>query len=246
MKVLEVEIATCTPSHRCITADFPGSLLYHEVMIQLCEFLQANPEPTDTENSQRGIRERLKRSRVCFETIMRLYYVRHGFEGADSYITYDLAVLAFIAQANLKTLRASTDAQPMSNTTSASSTPYSHLSDLDDTRATLFLAAKGLHLQGKSYPLPRTLFHVVQSMRPEDAAMMHRYADIRPESSAVQALRAEYARSQYPVLIVDTDGHVGKNYLGGMVARLRRESEVASGRPGKGLSAESSSMERDD
>jgi hypothetical protein len=215
-------------------------------MIQLCEFLQANPEPTDTEFSQQEIKDHLKRSRVCFETIMRLYYVRHGFEGADSYITYDLAVLAFIAQANLKALRSSIDAQPMSNTMSASSTPYSHLSDLDDTRATLFLAAKGLHLQGKSYPLPRTLFHVVQSMRPEDAAMMYRYADIRPESSAVEALRAEYARSQYPVLIVDTDGHVGKDYLGGMVARLRREgSEVAPGRPKKGLSVESS-MKRDD
>jgi hypothetical protein len=202
-------------------------------MIQLCEIIQADAEATDTDPSRQDIMSLLTHSRVCFETIMRLYYLRHGFEAADSYFTHDLAILAFIAQANLKALPSPTPNPDSAHTETPSTTSPTisrPLSDLDDIRATLFLAAKGLHSQGKSYQLPLTLFHVVQSMRPEEADMMHRYADIKPESTAAGGFREEHARSQYPVYIVDTEGHLGKDLLGGMVARLRERGEADGGK----------------
>lgn len=58
------------------------------------------------------------------QTLMRLYYLRHGFETMDTYILSPLAKLAFMA---LQTI-------------AENSYPHS----LTDTRSTLFLATKGL------------------------------------------------------------------------------------------------------
>ncbi|KAF2686289.1 hypothetical protein K458DRAFT_476818 [Lentithecium fluviatile CBS 122367] len=127
------------------------------------------------------------KAQVCFETIMRLYYLRYGYGGADSYFTYDLVILSFIAQANLKAL-------PPSSLPPTSPSSTSTL-DLDSIRSTLILAAKGLHLQGSSYQLPLTIFHLVQSMRPEDAELMHRYANVKVESKKEVEGRAEHKRS---------------------------------------------------
>lgn len=41
-------------------------------------------------------------SKMCIETILRLYYLRHGFRTSSAFLAHSLTVLAFMAHAQLK------------------------------------------------------------------------------------------------------------------------------------------------
>lgn len=89
------------------------------------------------------------------QTLIRLYYLRHGFETMDTFVMSPLAKLAFAA---LQSIAQNTDPQ-----------------SLVDLRSTLFLATKGLRDQGQSNYLGLTLYRVLLSqMGPEEAHIMQK------------------------------------------------------------------------
>lgn len=129
----------------------------------------------------------LTNSNLCFETLMRLYYLRHGFEGCDAYLTHTLAVLAFTALNWLES-------------------PASSLStmEIEGIRGTLILSAKGLNDQGQNYHLPRTIFHLLHSsMAAEDEAITSRTTSVRLDDESDNDLRTEYIQAQYPINITN-------------------------------------------
>src|ERR1700759_5378659 len=132
-----------------------SSLLYHNIMINLCELMVTSSEPTEVNRQLGNPQSLLSHSKMCFESLMRMYYLRHGFARSDTYLAHDLAVLAFMAQDRLKLLSSS----------EADDSPAS----VEDTRSTLILAAKGLHDQAENYYFDLILFHIVHNaMSPED------------------------------------------------------------------------------
>jgi hypothetical protein len=156
-------------------------------MIQLWELLVADADPIP-ESPLDTPHPALARSKMCFETLIRLYYLRHGFEAADVYLTHYLSALFAIAQEIL-------------------TCPSSTSSTVDEARATLILSAKGLHDQGRSYYLSETMFNVVESrMSSEDAELMRKFVHVKKGVGEARQLHASRWQSQLPVNIVESTG----------------------------------------
>jgi hypothetical protein len=126
----------------------------------------------------------LAESKRSFETIFRLYYLRHGFQNSDVYMAHGLNVLANMALARTKSA-----AKPSKQ-------------ELDDARSTVLLAAKGLNEQGKNYYLTYILFRVfVQEMDSADVGIMKTFLSIRRGDREADQLRSKHVHAQYPVNI---------------------------------------------
>lgn len=146
----------------------------------------------------------LAHSKMCIETLMRLYYLRHGFETADVLLTHYLSALSTRCVNALKTLT-------LSSTTSS-------LTAADDARATLILSAKGLRDQGRSYPLSETLYHVVEKrMSSEDVELMEKFVQVRKEDSEARKLRANHLQSQLPMNVVNITEDVEINRFSNLI-----------------------------
>ena len=159
-------------------------------------------------SSQTDLTALLSHSRVCFETILRLYYLRHGFEHSDIYITHHLQVLAFMALDQLR------------STEPKSPDPPSETSRLDDVRSALILAAKGLSDQGRNYYTPFALFHIVRSeMSTEDVDTLYKWINIRREDDEASKVRAKHVLAQYPVNLVNMTDHPEKQRLGEVIKK---------------------------
>jgi hypothetical protein len=108
------------------------------------------------------------------ETVLRLYYLRHGFDHFGSYVHHCLALLGFMALNQLSSL-----AQPStptcikndallnsSSTNNNSSLGIDSGGALTALRSTLFLAAKGVHEQGHSYFVAKALLKTLRAQMP--------------------------------------------------------------------------------
>ncbi|KAF2096473.1 nitrate assimilation regulatory protein nirA [Rhizodiscina lignyota] len=180
--------ASLTPTNIVFPSHLKLHLLYHNVMINLCELLVSLSDkfaagPLQSPHSV------LEHSKICFETLIRLYYLRHGFESSDTYMAHSLTVMAFMALSQLKQLASSSD-------------PLSMLKR-EDARASLILAAKGLSDQGRNYYFPYTLFHVVKAAtESEDLELLYKSVNLRKENTGWDKLRAKHVQAQYPCNIL--------------------------------------------
>ncbi|SCO92559.1 uncharacterized protein FRV6_16687 [Fusarium oxysporum] len=189
--------ASLTPSAIIFPCQLKLHLLYHNVVINLCELLVPSAKESEAGQTSEEILAQLSHSRICFETIMRLYYLRHGFASADTYIAHDLAVLGFMALGKLK------DAGGIQN---------------EDLRSTLLLAAKGLGDQGRNYYLPFTLFHVIHGeMSEEDTALLHQFITSWKEDVISKQVRAKHVQAQYPCDIVKITNYPDSKRLGNLI-----------------------------
>jgi len=92
-----------------------------------------------------------------FETLVRIYYIRHGFSFFDSFIGQPLTHLGFIVLNRLKRLVDRT-----ANTT------YVDPTDIQELQSTLLLAAKGLNDQGQNIILGLIILHVLTHLMDDD------------------------------------------------------------------------------
>lgn len=151
---------------------------------------------------------RVVHSRACFEIILRLYYLRHGFEYSDTYMTHEMTVLAFIALDQLKSLGSKSDRSSKASSGS------------DDIRSTLLLAAKGLSDQGKNYYMPFTLFHIVRNeMDTENVDILYKWMNVRQDDDATSQVRARHVQAQYPVNTINVTDHPERQRLGDVIKK---------------------------
>jgi len=163
--------ACLKPENIVFPAQMNLHLMYHLVAIHL-------HEAVDPDSSA------IRKLKIYFDTLIRLYFLRHGFESPDAYSTYILYVLAFRAQADLNEAK-----DP---------------SRIDDLCSTLILASKGLNSQGKSYYLPQMLLRVVHDkMSVENAGILNKTAGILPEELDLRQVRKAHVQASYPVEIVN-------------------------------------------
>lgn len=87
-------------------------------------------------------RELLSSSKRSFETIIRLYYLRHGFEALDCFMVQYLSMLAFMAYGALQASTQKTTVQAL--------------------QSTIVLATMGLRDQSASFYTGRMVFKAVR------------------------------------------------------------------------------------
>jgi hypothetical protein len=129
----------CTkhPQPLYYVADNIVSAQYYQVVIGLFRPLSTTApidQPTNPSlPAQRTPKETVYEARVMLETILRLYYMRHGFQFHDPWVT---SSMTFIGNIVIDDLAADT---------------AHDLRSLDYYRSTLILAAQGLKKQGKHH-----------------------------------------------------------------------------------------------
>lgn len=165
-------------------------------MANVCEALVSSggdeETPGDSVNSAIST---LAHSRICFESVLRIYYLRHGYEIPDGHLCHAAFGLACkaLAQRSLPASAGFISSEAVSP---------------DEAKSTLILAAKGLADQGMNYYLPRALFEIVESeMSTEDRSLVHQYITIRRDDTESLQSRSTYISSQYPVGIVSMHGN---------------------------------------
>ena len=152
------------------------SLQYYRVLIKLWELVVADTDPIPESASPGTPHAVLAHSKICFETLIRLYYLRHGFETAEVLLTHYLSALSTWSMHALNALT-------LSSATSS-------LVMVDDTRATLILAAKGLSDQSQSYYLSHKVYRVAEKrMSTEDTELIGKFIHIRKEDDEAKQLR---------------------------------------------------------
>ncbi|KAK4163892.1 hypothetical protein QBC43DRAFT_54916 [Cladorrhinum sp. PSN259] len=118
-------------------------------------------------------------ARIHYETVLRLYYLRHGFEGFDPFLTMALLTISCLTIEEITAVRQSRP-RPSHSSSSRPSSPEEGAPgpvDLDSLRSTLILCAKGLFDQGKSFYLAQTLFKVVRDgMDEKEKELLREYA----------------------------------------------------------------------
>jgi hypothetical protein len=97
-----------------------------------------------------------------FETLIRLYYLRHGFEGTDNFLTHFLGYFSTFTMNAIETSAGS--------------------SFLEARRSTLLLLTKGLHDQCQVHYVARAILRLqVGLMRPQDVDLLRQFVDIETD-----------------------------------------------------------------
>lgn len=130
----------------------------------------------------------LTHARICFETVLRLYYLRHGFEIPDGHMAHNSAVLAY---KGLSQRYLSFGAHCLREEESVSA---------EEARSTLILAAKALADQGRNYYLPRALLEIVETeMVSMDKDALRQYVTVHEDDCESLRERNKHISSRYPV-----------------------------------------------
>ncbi|KAI0884524.1 uncharacterized protein GGS22DRAFT_188736 [Annulohypoxylon maeteangense] len=119
-------------------------------------------------------------SKNCFETLIRVYYLRHGFESLDTALVQFLHLLGFSALRD----SSATENDPATR---------------EAVRSTLMLCAKGLWEQGQNYYLSEAIFRMFrQSMSTEDVATLREIIEVDDGHGPLN-LMAQELRSRWPI-----------------------------------------------
>ncbi|KAI9689124.1 MAG: hypothetical protein M1822_000862 [Bathelium mastoideum] len=123
-------------------------------------------------------------ARVQFETVIRIYYLRHGFKFYDTTLVVWLAMFGFISVSECKSVSGSEDANA--------------------ARSTLILICKGLSDQARNFFVVEGVLRLIcAKMAPQDLALLKQYtsfSDIENPSAAVE--RMSHIQSDWPMNIV--------------------------------------------
>ncbi|PVH97901.1 hypothetical protein DM02DRAFT_630684 [Periconia macrospinosa] len=163
----------------------PGHLqlhmYYQHILLTIFEPL-IDEETSQTPSPQQIVTDAKKR----LQTLVRLYYLRHGFEATDLYLVIPLIIEA---------------SQCMDAIENVDEHMPAH--KLEALRSTLILVAKGLHSQRRNLYLAEALFRVVRGrMRPAEVALFRGLLNVDERIADEKPDMAQEIRSHWPVSIV--------------------------------------------
>lgn len=146
-----------------------------------------------------------------FETVVRLYYLRHGFEGTDLFLLHFLGLLNHITMNAIETSAGS--------------------SFLEARRSTLLLLTKGIHDQSHVHFIARAILrYQINLMRLEDVDLLRQFVEIE-EDQVIYGPLEQAVHSDWPVYQVgfearDEQKRQGKT-LSGALASLTMEPSMS-------------------
>lgn len=173
-------------------------MYYHNLILAIYEPLL---DMKTTQTQEDSLRQIVSDASKCLQTLVRLYYLRHGFDAMDLFIVIPLVLAGF------KCIDAINDDTPSPK--------------LQDLRSTLVLVAKGLYSQRRNHYLAEALYRVVRGrMRPQEVALLKETVDLGEddaEGAAGRQAMAQAVRSHWPVSIVgkgeDVDSYLLTNLV---------------------------------
>lgn len=169
-----------------IYSDIRTSLDYHIVIGTVCR-----PFIDDDWGNRLTPKDLVSNAERDINTLMRLYYLRHGFAETDVYLVSPLSKLGFMSLNRL--------------------TDQLSPRELEYTRATLFLALKGLCNQGRNYIVARTVYRIIRSqLRPEETQIFQGLEDISQEPEGTMSLAKEISAAWTPGIMNITDDPVSQ------------------------------------
>ncbi|KAI1417867.1 hypothetical protein F5Y13DRAFT_32660 [Hypoxylon sp. FL1857] len=176
--------------HAAIPSHLKLHIHYHILLISLFEpfaqigYIHAEANPNTIVSS----------SKICFETLMRVYYLRHGFESLDTTLVQFLHLLGFSALKDISSVEKGS---------------VKH----EAIRSTLMLCAKGLWDQGQNYYVSEAVFHLLkQSMSTEDALLFKEITEIEDSNVRLDHM-AQEIRSRWPIGIFSMADDYGDRTL---------------------------------
>ena len=168
-------------------------MYYHHLLLTIYEPLR-NADPTDEATPQQMVANARKHLR----TLVRLYYLRHGFDSMDLFIVIPLMLVGY------ECIDAINDG--LSETR------------LEDLRSTLMLVAKGLCNQRRNHYLAEALFRVIRGrMRPQEVALLRDTVGLEEEESDGKREMVQAVRSHWPVGVVKKVGDLYSHILTNLV-----------------------------
>ena len=170
-----------------------GSIYYHHLVLAIYEPLldtKTNQEPTP--------QQIVTDARKHVQTLIRLYYLRHGFGAMDLFIVIPLMLAA-------------------SDCIDAINEPTTE-NELEDLQSTLILTAQGFYSQRRNHYLAQALYRVIRGrMRPREVALLK--GTMNPDRDEPDENRemVPAVRSHWPVRVVknmdDLYSHILKNLV---------------------------------
>ncbi|RYP54262.1 hypothetical protein DL768_000836 [Monosporascus sp. mg162] len=149
---------------------------FHVVIISMFEPFIGTDMPPGEASAETIVAE----SKACFETLIRIYYLRHGFESYDPSLFQFLPLLAYSALEDMR--RAEGDSRLY-----------------ESVRSTLVLCARGLRDQGRCYfASEATLRLLLESVGPEDAGLLKEFTEIEQDDGRLRHMAREI-RSEWPI-----------------------------------------------
>lgn len=175
----------------------PGQLqlhiYYHHLIITMFE-----PLLHKSTGQEFRIHEVIADAKKFLQTLVRLYYVRHGYDAMDLFIVIPLVLIA-------------SDCVEVVNDQMSTD-------QLELLRSTLILAATGLYNQRRNHYLAEALFRVIYGrMRPPEIALLKDSMKMDEKEWNERQGMAQAVRSHWPVSVVkkkeDLDSHILANLV---------------------------------
>ncbi|KAM0345019.1 hypothetical protein ACHAPU_006903 [Fusarium lateritium] len=119
-------------------------------------------------------------SKRNLQTLVRLYYLRHGFEATDLFIVIPLMVIGYNATDTIKKGISEEETETL--------------------RSTLILVAYGLYYQRRSHYLAQALFRVIRGkMRPQEIGLLRSSMTLEKGEGDPEPEMPVAVRSRWPV-----------------------------------------------
>jgi hypothetical protein len=150
------------------------------------------------------------------ESLLRIYYLRHGFEAYDSMLLVHLVHLANVTLTRIALIERSPDMHETSR------------EEIESLRSTLILCLKGLHDQSKNFYLSGVVFDVMKNrLSAENRDLLGKFVTLQDANEADrEAHQSQRIISDYviPVVNLNEDPEAGR--LWRMVQEFGRMSHL--------------------
>jgi hypothetical protein len=165
--------------------------------------------------NQIGIAQRMTTQATAqLETLLRIYYLRHGFEAYDSMLLVHLVHLANVTLTRL----AQIERVPELRETS--------IEEVETLRSTLILCLKGLHDQSKNFYLSGVVFDVMKNrLSAENRELVGKFVTLQDSDADQRAVdRSQKIISDYVIPVVNLNEPPEAGRLVNMVQEFGRMS----------------------
>jgi hypothetical protein len=148
-----------------------------------------------------SVQRALNEAKARLETILRLYYLRHGYESYDVFL---LSVLSFLGFMQLKTMNSIDPGE------------------LENRRSTIALVAKGLHDQSRNCYLAEIVFRLMKRNMGTDSHYLLKDFDIGDEDEEAVTRMSEQVHSSWPIDIEVIDENADKQRIENLIRNTDR------------------------
>lgn len=160
------------------------SLYYHHLILTIYEpLLHETPTRTPSTPKELSPQQVVADAKKHLQTLIRLYYLRHGFEAMDLFIVIPLMLTGYDC------IDAITEETP------------EH--ELETLQSTLMLVAQGIYTQRQNHHLAKALYRVLQGrMRPQEYALLRDTVASEEDEAGGEIDKMQVVRSHWPVSVV--------------------------------------------